>query len=59
MRVEHWDNAVEQGRVAMRNMMGHFSRLSTFLISSRMFLTSLMNFGAMRMATTRSFIAAT
>ena len=24
MRVEHWDNAVEQGRVAMRNMMGHF-----------------------------------
>ena len=22
MRVEHWDNAVEQGRVAMRNMMG-------------------------------------
>jgi len=23
MRVEHWDNAVEQGRVAMRNMMGH------------------------------------
>jgi 3-phenylpropionate/trans-cinnamate dioxygenase ferredoxin reductase subunit len=22
-RVEHWDNAVEQGRVAMRNMMGH------------------------------------
>jgi NADPH-dependent 2,4-dienoyl-CoA reductase/sulfur reductase-like enzyme len=23
-RVEHWDNAVEQGRVAMRNMMGHF-----------------------------------
>ncbi len=24
MRVEHWDNAVEQGRVAMRNMMGKF-----------------------------------
>jgi NADH dehydrogenase FAD-containing subunit len=24
MRVEHWDNAVEQGRVAMRNMMGNF-----------------------------------
>ncbi len=23
-RVEHWDNAVEQGRVAMRNMRGHF-----------------------------------
>lgn len=23
LRVEHWDNAVEQGRVAMRNMMGH------------------------------------
>jgi NADPH-dependent 2,4-dienoyl-CoA reductase/sulfur reductase-like enzyme len=22
MRVEHWDNAVEQGRVAMRNIMG-------------------------------------
>ena len=22
MRVEHWDNAVEQGRVAMRNLMG-------------------------------------
>jgi NADPH-dependent 2,4-dienoyl-CoA reductase/sulfur reductase-like enzyme len=22
LRVEHWDNAVEQGRVAMRNMMG-------------------------------------
>jgi NADPH-dependent 2,4-dienoyl-CoA reductase/sulfur reductase-like enzyme len=22
MRVEHWDNAVEQGRVAMRNMLG-------------------------------------
>jgi 3-phenylpropionate/trans-cinnamate dioxygenase ferredoxin reductase subunit len=22
MRIEHWDNAVEQGRVAMRNMMG-------------------------------------
>jgi 3-phenylpropionate/trans-cinnamate dioxygenase ferredoxin reductase subunit len=22
MRVEHWDNALEQGRVAMRNMMG-------------------------------------
>ncbi len=22
MRMEHWDNAVEQGRVAMRNMMG-------------------------------------
>jgi len=24
MRVEHWDNAVEQGRVAMRNLMGNF-----------------------------------
>lgn len=24
MRVEHWDNAVEQGRVAMRNMMGKY-----------------------------------
>jgi NADPH-dependent 2,4-dienoyl-CoA reductase/sulfur reductase-like enzyme len=24
MRVEHWENAVEQGRVAMRNMMGKF-----------------------------------
>jgi NADPH-dependent 2,4-dienoyl-CoA reductase/sulfur reductase-like enzyme len=24
LRVEHWDNAVEQGRVAMRNMMGKF-----------------------------------
>jgi NADPH-dependent 2,4-dienoyl-CoA reductase/sulfur reductase-like enzyme len=24
VRVEHWDNAVEQGRVALRNMMGHF-----------------------------------
>jgi NADPH-dependent 2,4-dienoyl-CoA reductase/sulfur reductase-like enzyme len=24
MRVEHWDNAVEQGRVAMRNLMGKF-----------------------------------
>ena len=23
-RVEHWDNAVEQGRVAMRNLMGKF-----------------------------------
>jgi len=23
-RVEHWDNAVEQGRVAMRNMLGNF-----------------------------------
>jgi NADPH-dependent 2,4-dienoyl-CoA reductase/sulfur reductase-like enzyme len=28
MRVEHWDNAVEQGRVAMRNMMG---RLQPFI----------------------------
>ncbi|MGC4097461.1 MAG: FAD-dependent oxidoreductase [Nitrospira sp.] len=24
MRIEHWDNAVEQGRVAMRNMMDKF-----------------------------------
>jgi len=24
MRVEHWDNAVEQGRVAMRNLLGNF-----------------------------------
>lgn len=24
MRVEHWDNAVEQGRVAMRNIMGKY-----------------------------------
>src|SRR5665647_1422668 len=24
MRLEHWDNAVEQGRVAMRNMMGKY-----------------------------------
>ena len=40
MRVEHWDNAVEQGRLAMRNMMG---KLQSFIHvpSSRVLFTLL------------------
>jgi NADPH-dependent 2,4-dienoyl-CoA reductase/sulfur reductase-like enzyme len=57
-RVEHWDIAVEQGRVAMRNMTG---KLQPFIqvpyFFSDAFDLSYESWG-MRMATTRWFIGA-
>ena len=35
MRVEHWDNALNQGKQAGRNMAGARERYTTCLISSR------------------------